>query len=123
MEGIRLSVSMAPPIKAQVLFFPSKSYPQVLQDNSEPATDTGSSAKWHPASPNAKLTQPQAVTHPETELLRRETLHFALHNQGTYYMHGRKPPGAACDLMGLCTKKFRICVHHNSHCISLLRSF
>lgn len=31
--------------------------------------------------------------------------------------------GAACDLMGLCTKKLRICMHPNSHCISLLRSF
>lgn len=107
-------------IKAQVLCFLSQIYPQGLWDSSEPAENTGSSDTWNPGSPNAHPTQLHTVSHQDTALLRRETLHYiwgnTLHRQ-------QQAQGAACDLMGLCTKKLRICMHPNSHCISLLRSF
>ena len=74
MEGIRPSTSMVTPSRPRY-----SASPQALWDNSEPAADTGSSARWHPGSPNAHPTQLSAVTHPDTELLRRETFYFALH--------------------------------------------
>lgn len=72
-----------------------------------------SSARWHLGSLNVQLTQLHAVTHPDTELLRRKTLPLDYIWGNT--LHGQQPVLMGC----LCTEEFRICVLPNSHYISL----
>ena len=74
----------------------------------------GTQEAWMPT-PHSSMQSPTQT------LSCSEGKHFTLHY--IHYAHSSKPPEAACDLMALCTKKFRICVHPNSHNIFLLRPF
>lgn len=58
---------------------------------------------------------------PRHRAARKGSILLHITCKGTRYMCSHKHPGSACDLMALCTTKFRIWVHPNPHCISLLR--
>lgn len=75
--------------------------------------------------PATRMPTPRSSVQSPTQTLScSEGKHFTLHYiQGNTLYAQQQTPGAACDLMGLCTKIFRICVHPNSRSVSLLRSF